>query len=436
MGTQSLTPVAREEDYKSDPRWHLIERILATNPFQKSHNLHSLLTYLAEHSISDRTDVLTERHIGTAVFGKSTGYSPAEDSAVRVHMRQLRLRLHEYFALDGRGEPLAVDIPKGSYVLEFHVTQTFPSSLEPVQAALPAIPVSEVAPNKRWLRAALFWMAWAAAVICAAGWYRATRSGAGTDLSWPLSLVIQPGIQTTVVVSDANASSLRFLSSQEVSLDQYLQPDFRQNLIPAQADPKLARVLNYIGESQLTSFADLAVTSTLIKLAGRSEDQLVLRSARDLDRRDLSHGDYIFVGSQISNPWVSLFVNKLNFEVVEDGVGGKMYFRNKKPLPGEQPAYEGLARTGSSGDDYATIALLPSITGSGNVLIFQGLRQEGTEALAELLSVASERAQLRHELGIDGNSHKSPYFEALVRVQAVAGAPVSMNIVATRNLSR
>lgn len=105
--------VALEEEFKSDPRWQLLERILLTGPFQKSSRLPTLLCYLAEHSIRGRPDELTEQRIGTAVFGKSAGYSPAEDSAVRVHVRQLRLRLHEYFACEGRDETLVVDIPKG-----------------------------------------------------------------------------------------------------------------------------------------------------------------------------------------------------------------------------------------------------------------------------------------------------------------------------------
>jgi hypothetical protein len=45
---------------------------------------------------------------------------------------------------------------------------------------------------------------------------------------------------------------------------------------------------------------------------------------------------------------------------MEDRMGGALYFRIKKPLPGEQSAYEGLSGTGSAGGGYATLALLPS----------------------------------------------------------------------------
>ena len=84
---QTSLHVAHVEECKSHPGWQLIERILLTEPFQKSSRLPALLCYLAEHSIRGRLDELTEQRIGTAVFGKPAGYSPVEDSAVRVHVR-------------------------------------------------------------------------------------------------------------------------------------------------------------------------------------------------------------------------------------------------------------------------------------------------------------------------------------------------------------
>lgn len=88
--------------------------------------------------------------------------------------------------------------------------------------------------------------------------------------------------------------------------------------------------------------------------------------ARDLNRRGLDQGNFVFVGGPTSNPWVSLYADELNFEVVEDGVSGKMYFSNKKPLPGKQSTCEGLRYTGSGGEDHATISLLPSSSGQEN----------------------------------------------------------------------
>lgn len=422
---------APASELHSDPRWRLVERILLSIPFQKSANLHALLSFLAEHSILGKADALTERQIGIAVFGKPAGYSPAEDSAVRVHVRQLRLRIHEYFAQEGRNDTLRVDIPKGSYALEFHESQpeTSPKPILP-----PPLPETGKARRGR-VRDVLFWTALATAAVCVIGWYRTANSVAHPVVPWPLNAIIQQSRPTRIVVSDGNLCTIRPLANKEVTLEQYLQPGFVESLTPPHLDEKFSRMMTYVADSELTSFADVAVVSALVKLAGPNGDQISLSSARSLDRRDLEKGNYIFVGSATSDPWVMLFDNKLNFQMVEEGIGGRMFFRNRHPLPGEQQEYEGLAHTGSTGEDYATISLLPGEMGQGNIMILQGLRQEGTEALSVLLSDVGDRAKLEDAVRQDAKSD-SPYFEALVRSQAVAGAPVSVDIVAVRTIRR
>ena len=413
----------------SDPKWRLVQRILLSTPFQKSANLHALLSFLAEHSMLGKAEGLTERQIGIAVFGKPLDYSPAEDSAVRVHVRQLRLRIHEYFAQEGRNDTLRVDIPKGSYVLEFHDSQP---EISPKPAPVPL--VAEPGRTRQLgVREVLFWVAVIATAVCAFGWYHSAKPLAHSRVPWPLDAIVQPSRPTRIVVSDGNLCTIRPLAKSEVTLEQYLQPGFVESLTPPHLDQKLSSMMTYVASSELTSFADVAVVSALVKLAGANSDQIALSSARSLDRRDLEKGNYIFVGSATSNPWVTLFYNQLNFQMVEEGIGGRMFFRNRPPRPGEQQEYQGLAHTGSTGEDYATISLLPGEMGQGNVMILQGLRQEGTEALSVLLSDAEDRAKLQNAVRQNSNSD-SPYFEALVRSQAVAGAPVSVDIVAVRTI--
>lgn len=429
---QEISPAPR-----TDARWQLIERILQTGPFQKSAHLTPLLLYLAEQSIRGHHDALTERQIGTAVFGKPVGYSPAEDSTVRVHVRQLRLRLHEYYACEGHDEKLIIEIPKGSYALEFRSVLDEIRPLEEIQR-IPA-PAARTDPGEAkrrriGLRGWCIVLLAAAFVVCGLGWYH--DASALNDLRqppWPLSSVIRTGQPTTIVTSDSK-SMLRLLGTSEMSLAEYLEPGYLDGLIPAHTSPGVQRLTSYIAESQLTSYADLTDTSTILRLAGGLANRIIVSSAHDLNDRSLQDGNYIFLGGPTSNPWVQLFENKMNFQVQEDGIGGTMYFLNRHPLPGEQPRYQGLIHTGSAGDDYATITLLPTSSGNGNVLILQGLRQEGTEALGELLSDPANRARLRHAVGLDVNPDKSPYFEALMRVHAVAGAPVSISVVATRTI--
>src|SRR6185437_16483035 len=103
----------------NDERWQLVHRLVSSPPFQKSGRLRDLLQYLAEQTIRGYAHELTEQHVGERLFHKPAGYSPLEDSSVRVHVRQLRLKLHEYFDGVGRDEKLIVEIPRGSYAPVF-----------------------------------------------------------------------------------------------------------------------------------------------------------------------------------------------------------------------------------------------------------------------------------------------------------------------------
>lgn len=111
-------------------------------------------------------------------------------------------------------------------------------------------------------------------------------------------------------------------------------------------------------------------------------------------------------------------------------------FLNKSPLPDEQAEYAGLRWTGTMGEDYATIALLPNATHDGSVLALQGLQQEGTEAAGRFLADQENRRQLIKALGLSNmdGSAQSVWFEALIRSRTVSGAPNSTTLVAVRRI--
>jgi hypothetical protein len=174
-----------------------------------------------------------------------------------------------------------------------------------------------------------------------------------------------------------------------------------------------------------------------VKVAGPLQNHASVRSAKDLRIRDLDHENYVFIGSPASNPWVSLFQDKLNFHESEEAVGkSAKAFVNANPLPGEMAQYEGLQWTGTEGDDYATIVLVPNMTRDGSVLILQGLQQEGTEAAGRFLLQAENRHQLQRSLGIPVSDSVAgnTWFEALIRSRTVSGAPNSTTLVAVRRI--
>ena len=408
---------------QADARWQLIERIIASPPFQKSARLRDLLCFLAERTIHGQLQDLSEHRIGSAVFGKAQDYSVVEDSSVRVHVRQLRLKLHEYFDGEGRGESVVVEIPKGAYTTLFR-NSGHEAVAEPVASGPDLISWIRLLP---WALATIF------LITTLAAWFRRPPI---PPPPWPLAALFDSSNQPVqVVVADINYGMTRLVDEQPVTLEQYLSPSYRSGAAFTTPHPTArdVRVNKYLSGSLLTSYADVVVVDTLLRLSGNSSDRLAVRSARELRPRDLEQGAFVFIGSPSSNPWVSYFQDKLNFQEREGVVGESLkFFQNQHPKPGEQATYQGLDFTGSSGEDYATISLLPLANGRGSVLILQGLQQEGTEAAGLFVADASNRQKLQDALGFSGSPTQPVYFEALIRTQAVAGAPNATSIVATR----
>jgi hypothetical protein len=256
-------------------------------------------------------------------------------------------------------------------------------------------------------------------------------------LSWPFSQIFDAQHQTIIVVADINYGMSRILVSQSGSLDQYLRREFLQSPEVGKIGTVDSSLSEYISNSTLTSFADVADVVSLYRMAGPLQPQVVVRYPRDLRMRDLDHNNYVFIGSPGSNPWVTLLQDKLNFRESESVVGkSPKVFVNKNPLPGEQREYVGLRWTGRVGEDYATIALLPNATHDGSVLALQGLQQEGTEAAGRFLADEENRRQLMNALGISASEGPSQniWFEALIRSRTVSGAPNSTTLVAVRRI--
>jgi len=433
----STSQPAAIEGFRTDERWQLVQRIVSSAPFQKSNRLRELLQYIVQETLRGNAHELTEQHIGNALFHKPSDYSPLEDSSVRVHVRQLRLKLHEYFNEDGRNEPIVLEIPRGSYAPIFRAVQK--------AGPVPVVTESQAIPVLAWrYRAKIPWvLCGILTTLCVLLAYRvsAPRTTIAvrppSALSWPFSQIFDARHQTIIVVADSNYGMSRILASQAGSLDQYLRQEFLQGPEVSKIGAIDSNLREYISNSTLTSFADVADVVSLYRIAGPLQSQVLVRYPRDLRMRDLDHNNYVFIGSPGSNPWVTLLQDKLNFRESESVVGkSAKLFVNKNPLPGEQAEYVGLRWTGSVGEDYATISLLPNATHDGSVLALQGLQQEGTEAAGRFLADEENRRQLMNALGIsaaDGTS-QNIWFEALIRSRTVSGAPKSTTLVAVRRI--
>ena len=365
----------------------MVERI-CESCLQKSARIRTYtLCFMAERTLHGQPQDLTEHRIGSAVLGKAEDYSVVEDSAVRVHVRQLRLKLHEYFDGEGRGETITVGIQRPTTTVFALAERRTDSKVE-----------TAVVPHGVAFRSGF--LPWGLAVFFLTTtlvvWIR-NPSTPTQPPPWPLATLFDKSQRPVqLVVADINYGMMHLVDEQQISLEKYLSPAYRSGEMSANTHPtaRELRAMKYLSSSLLTSYADVVVASSLIRMSGSSRDLLNIRSARELRPRDLEEGNFIFVGSPSSNPWVSYFQGKLNFIEHEGAVGESLkYFQNLHPRAGEQDSYQGLTFTGSSGQDYATISLLPIPNGHGSVLILQGLQQEGTggrRTLSRLMKAIAE----------------------------------------------
>jgi hypothetical protein len=438
--TASLPPDASSSsagDVPFDAAMEIIERIAASEAFEKSHRLPPLLRYLALCTLRNDRAGLTEQAIGRAVFEKPVDFHPAEDSSVRVYVRQLRLRLHEYYWGAGRNESITVEIPKGGYALTFHARAGADVALERGGAAGIALPVPQPAasgamPVLRRIRPMIPWLIAAVCLLlAAAGWYRSWQAVRANEPPWPFNAVVQPGQTTTLVLADVSYV-LRLLGDREVTLDEYADHHYADRLIPEHATEGEMRLFSYLQSSRITSMADAHAVAAVSAVAGSQRGELVVRSAKEMNGSMLANGNFIFVGASTSNPWVDLYQGRLNFRLVEDGMHGGRYILNRSPRAGEAGSYSVTESTGHSGEDYATISLVPGTGEKGNALLLQGLRLEGTEAAVRFLSSAGSRAVMAEKLKA-ANAGKMPaYFEVLLHAHSVGGSAASIDCVAAR----
>jgi len=105
-----------------DPRQvrRQVERICGSPQFRGAGRLRDFLVFIVTETLIGNGHQLKEYSIATSVYARSPSFDPKIDSIVRVEAIKLRNRLSAYYARDGRLDEVAICVPKGGYVPEFH----------------------------------------------------------------------------------------------------------------------------------------------------------------------------------------------------------------------------------------------------------------------------------------------------------------------------
>ena len=424
--------------HESDGRWSLVLRIVASRQFTKAPQLQDILIYICKRALTDPAAAIKEFEIGCHALGRKPDFNPHEDNIVRVQISHLRKKLDEYFATDGRDEPVQITVPKGAYVPSFDPRAEIAEAPNPIPAKVDSVPPS--AGNRRPLSWILFLSASAGilAIVCLylALWPPASHTASQAiapqfprqDPFW--SRVFGSGQPAGVVVADTCLVMLQDILHTDISVADYLSHQYPEELLNKVPNRDLRSALQLIAGRQYTSLADINIASRLVELSRDfGGNRAPIRYARHLNIRDFKTQNLVLIGSRRGVPWVQLFESQLNFSFEEDKATHRFYFRSKRPKPGEPATYV-PTENGGSVETYADIALLPNLGNSGSVLILSGITMEGAEAAGELVAGKDFSRELTRMIGLQ--SVRENYFEILLKIRAVAGASGNSQIVTYR----
>ncbi len=467
---------------ENDSRYQLVQRILATPDFVRSPQLSKFLLYISKTAIETPEQVLSEQHIGVAVFGREPDYDSSADTIVRSHALRLRRRLELYFRQAGRDEPIHLIIPRGAgyspvFLLapkvpatgeqdvkaSFDADRAGPGAIDllpgPVVPLVPSrsasegqIPASE-APNRvepaQELNAPLdeardaksknrTTMDRRAVVVVR---YRVLTAGLALML---IFLAIAFGMHlrthfqakrhhllwgrlftddqpTQIVLGDSGLVLFHAVARRYVSLHDYLADDVSKQMPYVEhAEPAFAQFLLH---RRYTSVVDATTLTHLMRLPEAIPERTLVHYSRDMHLNDFKTGNIILIGAQEAVPWVELFETHMDFPFSIDNPDKHASYLNRHPQKGELAEYN--SNTPSTANKvYAVIAFLPNLSATGNVLLLEGLSMVGTEAAVDL--VFDDARMIPILQGFHRPNGSLPHFEMLLESDTLgdgAGPP-------------
>ena len=427
-------PASREKTSlrTADARVELLEHVLSSRTFTKSTKLAQFLRYICTQAINGNLREINEQQIGIHVFSRSPMYSASDDSIVRTQARLLRQRLEEYFDHEAPFSPLIITIPKGGYVPVFEPRTPLPeaqaaqanpagAASSPTAAGIAA--ASDLAPHSRVLRVAVVVAALFLAVVSSSLWFAHRRTDSPTDALW--ARIFGEGRPVIIVPSDDALVLFEEETKMPISLEQYLSGSYVNPAGPAKLGP-FPLTSAWFMDHQYTSTADLQLALRLGRLPAARDASVETRNARVLRIDDLKGHNVILIGGLGANPWVNLFLNRLNFEVNYDWKNSVGYVLNKHPAQGEASIYRDNMSDGTR-HNYGVLAFLPGIEDQGEALLFEGTGMAGTESASDFPIGSAAFTAFARRIG--ATTQRMPYFEALLETTSVGGNAPEVDVV-------
>jgi len=449
---REIAKMISTQEYQIALRTHLKE-IVEGEAFKGSRRCAQFLRYVVERSLADEPDALKERTIGIELFGRSPAYDTGEDAIVRVTASDVRRRLLQHYGRSGNDSEFRIALPAGGYLLEIQRVQAHTPAEDPVEPdssktfipaeakpiiALPTpdevhIDESKIVPmptgQARWLKQLAIALA---AMVTFILWSRHIPVLAGADQAHehsPWSTIFHSPHPAQVIASDPDIADIQTIADKEISLSAYANENYGCELLAA--DLKTACQSELRGDK--VAAVDAEAIARIAVLAERQQGAIVVRSARGIRLNDLRTDDnYVLLGSPRSNPWVGLFTDQMEYQIVYDPIQRQEIVRNRRPNAGESDRYIPTAMGFGTGQSFATISLVRNHDQNGRVFLLAGTTAESTQAASEFaMNVALFDSTLKN-CGIISSPTSS--FQILLRVETMAGSATRTDLVGCHQL--
>jgi hypothetical protein len=405
----------------------LLERIAASDPFQKSKRLRDLLLFLGERSLQDPYCTLREQEIGVEVFGRSPDYDTSHDTLVRVHVSQLRKKLQAYFLAEGRKEPLVIEIPKGSYVTVFRPR----TEIAETETGAPPTRSPRPWPFAAGLAVGLVLASLASIALVIGLRWRVNNTFPDRASRGLAESPIWAGFRSSNVVV-AVGTPLFFRSTD--GLERNFSANFPEDL--TRADQFLVHRPAYPQWNEWAPFEDVAAAVNLDRFLRGLNSTVTIASARQISFGGLAGKRTIVIGQPRFAPVLVDLLAGQNFRPPPYTPGQHFSgFVNAQPKPGEPDRFSNFASTlmmqsDESDPDFALVTSI-RLGNAGEVLsVFGDRAQTGAYVVGRLTDPAFVAE-------LDGrifDRAKSAYQSAQIvfRVDYSRGAPTGLVYITQR----
>lgn len=402
-----------------------IDRLCASDVLHGSESLCRLLRYLAQKEFENPGIHVKEYQIATEVYGRPKDFDPQLDSAIRVQAARLRGKLAEYYSSAGANDPIVVDLPRGSYSLQFH-HRALTGHHGNGNAIVESLDNGVLPPNasRKWLIAVtLLSVLLIIVLIVDVALLRGRRT-------------VQASLASE---SDQASAAFRvfwhpFLDASEepwviFSNGAFVgRPETGMRYFNPKRDAKDQIWDHYTGVGEVLAIHELD------QVFDGLHQRIRVKRGSLFSLDDANNNNLIFVGSPSENLTLSDLPSTREFifgRMTEGPRKGDLAILNVHARGSEPKAFLASPSGTPITEDFAVVALMPGLNPARSLMVLAGTTTLGTQAAVEFVCHPSSLEALLSQLSASAPGDVKP-FEAVVRVKIALGVPVGMDLAAVR----